>query len=45
MMTKKVAYKIGHHKSPNRFEVSQNSVKSTVLSEIDQIRYKIGQGW
>ena len=29
---------------PYRFEISQNSVKSTVRSEIDQFRSKIGSG-
>ena len=28
-----------------RFEIRQNSVKSTVRSEIDHFRYKIGSGW
>ena len=28
-----------------RFEIRQNSVKSTVRSEIDHFRCKIGSGW
>ena len=32
-------------KSHYRFEIRQNSVKSTVRSEIDHFRCKIGSGW
>ena len=34
-------YQTSHY----RFEISQNSVQSTVRSEIDQFRCKIGSGW
>ena len=37
-------FKLSSHTSPYKFEISQNSVKSTVRSEIDQFRSKIGSG-
>ena len=33
------------HISHYRFEIRRNSVKSTVRSEIDHFRCKIGSGW
>ena len=36
---------VGFHYTHYRFEIRQNSVKSTVRSEIDHFRCKIGSGW
>ena len=36
---------VHRHNTHYRFEIKQNSVKSTVRSEIDHFRCKIGSGW
>ena len=39
------SYVVGESNTHYRFEIRRNSVKSTVRSEIDHFRCKIGSGW